>query len=109
MSEQGGGDRGINLKKQQFLNRFKSPDRIGTNPELTKLDEIITSFPPGAKRYVAFLTSSMLEVDIYKKMMSNPNTVERMRAALVKKGVTEENANMVLGYFSKSIGVDKSV
>lgn len=89
-------------QREMFIKSFYKGDRIGNNQELTELDEIITKFPPKAKKFLSFLTSTFLEKDVYEAIMNDQRKVGKIKKTFAISGLDERQINSIMHYFEKS-------
>lgn len=99
---------GINRARSAFINKFYDEGRLGQDEYLNRIDAIVTNFSPRAKTYLSFLTNSFLEADIFRKIMADPDKVNKIKGSLLRLGVGEKEADEVLGYFAQSVAANSS-
>lgn len=90
----------INYLKSKYLEQFKNK-RIDKDPELSKVDRVVSSLPPATRDYLAFLTSTFLEKDVQEKVLADKESVEGITKNLETLGVDHENAELLMKMFKK--------
>lgn len=93
-------DNELYRSKRDFLRSFTT-SRIGQDPGLNKIDDLISRLSPEAKDYLAFLTNTFLEKDILDKTMSDPEEVGKIKAHFNEFGVDPEGTDVLLDIFKK--------
>ena len=92
-------------QRQSFVDRLRER-RVSPHPEVKTFMAEVNTYPPEARSYLSFLTNLFLEKDIYEKIMTKPNSSERILTRLLNSGLSLQQANATLNYFKNRHSVE---